>query len=377
MIQFTKATKEKCRLRLALIGVSGGGKTFTALNLAKYLGGKTVVLDSEKGSASKYADLFDFDKFELQSGHPKHYVECIQAAGKAEYTNIIIDSLSHAWVGKDGALELVDKASKSQTGNSFTAWKSVNPHLTNLLDVILTSPANIIVTLRAKMEYLTEKNEQGKTIIRKVGLQPVFRDQLEYELDVVADMDLENNLIVSKTRCVALSGQVINKPGEELANILKGWIGSGSAPEPVKKPVAASPAQEQPASSTTQEKPASAPDPKLATAAEAETQPVVTSTAGTSDNVGPDEIRQLAEAAVKNGWSKGQISEFICARYGYGTTTKVLTHKQWDEAVRLLSNPKNPGGLVTFDINGVLMPLEQRFKANEYLSKEIINHESA
>ena len=78
--QFKKATKSQSKLRLGLVGPSGSGKTFTALQIATGLGGSIAVIDSERGSASKYADLFDFDVLELQTFSPKTYVNAIKAA---------------------------------------------------------------------------------------------------------------------------------------------------------------------------------------------------------------------------------------------------------------------------------------------------------
>ena len=70
---------------------------------------------------------------ELESFHPQRYIEAIAEAQAAGYDVLIIDSLSHAWMGKDGALELVDKAAKrNPSGNSFAAWRDVTP-LHNLL----------------------------------------------------------------------------------------------------------------------------------------------------------------------------------------------------------------------------------------------------
>ena len=58
---FKRATKKNSKLRLGLIGPAGSGKTYTALTVAKHLGGRVALVDSENGSASKYANLFDFD----------------------------------------------------------------------------------------------------------------------------------------------------------------------------------------------------------------------------------------------------------------------------------------------------------------------------
>ena len=52
----SKAVRKKAKLRLALTGPSGSGKTLSALLLAKGLGGPIAVLDSERDSASLYAE---------------------------------------------------------------------------------------------------------------------------------------------------------------------------------------------------------------------------------------------------------------------------------------------------------------------------------
>jgi hypothetical protein len=227
---FQKATKQQSKLRLAIDGPSGSGKTYTALSVGSHLGERMAVIDTERGSASLYSDIFSFDVLNLETFSPLTYAEAIRAAVTAGYDVIVIDSLSHAWMGKDGALEQVDKAAKrSSSGNSFTAWKDVTPMHNEMVDTILQSPCHIIVTMRAKTEYVMEKDDRtGKTAPRKVGLAPIQRDGLEYEFTVVADMDLDNNFIVSKSRCPALSGAIIKKPGKDVADILLNWLNDGS-----------------------------------------------------------------------------------------------------------------------------------------------------
>lgn len=235
MTGFQKATKHSAKLRLALAGPAGSGKTYSALSvacaLAEKYGGRVAVVDTEHGSASKYADLFDFDALELESFHPQRYIEAIDAATEAGYGVLVIDSLSHAWMGKDGALELVDRAAKrTQTGNSFGAWRDVTPLHNALVEAMIGSDLHLIVTLRSKQDYVQEKDDKGRTSIRKVGMAPVQRDGLEYEFDVYGDLDQDNNLMIGKTRCPALSGQVIVKPGKQLAATLEKWLQGAPAP---------------------------------------------------------------------------------------------------------------------------------------------------
>jgi len=226
---FRRAVKSRAKLRFALIGPSGSGKTYTALAIAAGLGQRVAVIDTEHGSASKYADLFGFDVLELSSYSPERYVEALKAAAAAGYEVVVIDSLSHAWMGKDGALELVDRAAaRSKSGNSFGAWREVTPQHNAMVEAIITSPCHVICTMRSKTEYVQDRDERGKTVIRKVGLQPVQRDGMEYEFDIVGDIDHDHKLVITKSRIPALSDAVIPKPGGELASQLREWLEAGT-----------------------------------------------------------------------------------------------------------------------------------------------------
>lgn len=229
---FQKATKRDSRLRLAITGPSGSGKTYSALRIATGLGKRIAVIDTERGSASKYSDEFEFDAGTLDSYSPEAYVEAIHAAEAAGYDVLIIDSLSHAWVGKDGALEQVDRAAKrSQSGNSFNAWRDVTPRHHAMVDAILQCRVHVIATMRSKTEYIVEQGSNGKTAPRKVGLAPVQRDGMEYEFDVVGDMNLEHEMIITKSRCQALADKIIPKPGVDVAATLAQWLSGDAFPE--------------------------------------------------------------------------------------------------------------------------------------------------
>lgn len=231
---FTPATQEQARLRLALDGPAGSGKTFTALRVAVALGRRVALVDTERGSASKYANLFSFDALNLSNFNPENYVGAIKAAEDAGYDVLVIDSLSHAWMGEGGALQMVDQAAKrSQSGNSFAAWRDVTPIHNKLVDAMLGCRCHLIVTMRSKTEWVVEKDERsGKSTPRKIGMAPIQRDGMEYEFDVVGDLDQAHNLIISKSRCPEVDSAVINKPGEDFAKTLLAWLGQGEAPQP-------------------------------------------------------------------------------------------------------------------------------------------------
>ncbi len=221
-MEFKKASKENARLRMALTGISGSGKTYTALAVGSNLGGKVAVIDTERGSASKYADIFDFDVLELDTFSPENYIAAVRAAEDAGYEVLIIDSLTHEWSGKGGILEIHDKQT-AVVKDSFRAWGKVTPQHNRVLDTILASKCHIIATIRSKSEYSVNKND-GKTVIEKVGLAPVQRDGIEYEFDVLGDLDRNNNLSIVKTRCIALLDKTFQKAGKDVAKVLSEWL---------------------------------------------------------------------------------------------------------------------------------------------------------
>jgi hypothetical protein len=215
------------------MGPSGSGKTYTSLVVAKVLAGKhgkVAVIDSERGSASKYADLFGFDVVELETHSPDDYIKVINEAQSGGYDVLIIDSMSHEWSGKKGALELHDRATaRSKSKNSFTSWMEITPKHNRFVDTILAYPGHVIGTFRTKTAYIIS-DEGGKQVPKKVGTNPIQRDGIEYEFDIVGEMDLANTLSVTKTRCPELHGVVIDKPGKDFGQTILSWCSTGEVP---------------------------------------------------------------------------------------------------------------------------------------------------
>jgi len=229
--EFVPATKEQAKARLALAGPSGSGKTWTGLTIATGLaeGGKIAVIDTERGSASKYSGIFRFGPSQMYRYDPRDLAKALAAAAKGGYSVVVIDSLSRFWSGAGGMLEYVDAAAKrSYGGNSFGGWKEARPIENDMIEAMLGYPGHVIVTMRTKTAYEITKTEQGKTVPVKIGLQPEQRSGIEYEFDVVGDMDLENSLTVSKSRCPELSGQVIHRPDAAVAEVLLAWLTDGT-----------------------------------------------------------------------------------------------------------------------------------------------------
>lgn len=220
---FQKATKAKSKLRLAIFAPAGGGKTYTALSLATGIGGKVALIDTERGSASKYADRFDFDAAELERPDIDSYIEYIK--GAADYDVLIIDSLSHGW---QELLQEVEKIAKAKyKGNTWSAWSEGTPKQRALVDAILRFPGHVIATMRSKTEWQADKTSDGKTRPVRVGLAPEQGKGIEYEFDMLMEMNTEHYATIIKDRTGKYQDAFIEKPGKELGAELAQWLDDG------------------------------------------------------------------------------------------------------------------------------------------------------
>ena len=203
-MQLRKSSKKQAKIKLAIQGCAGSGKTYSALLLAYGLCGdwsKIVVIDSENNSADLYANLGDYNVLPLEGIYtPETYIEAIRICEHAGMEVIIIDSMSQCW---DYLLEF----HSSLPGNSFTNWQKVTPRMNSLMQAILQSNTHIISTMRCKQDYvLSEKN--GKQVPEKVGLKAVMRDGIDYEYTIVFDINMKHQATTSKDR----TNLFVNKP---------------------------------------------------------------------------------------------------------------------------------------------------------------------
>lgn len=233
-MKIERAQKKKQKLKIGLAGISGSGKTYSALTLAFSMCQKICVIDTECGSASLYSDHFpEYDILELQPPYsPQRYIEAIKTIEAAGYECIIIDSLSHEWNGAGGCLSMVDAVSKAG-GNSYTAWGKVTPHHDALISYMIASQTHIIVTMRTKTAYELCVNDKGKQVPVKVGMAPTQRDGIEYEFTIVFDLDQNHNFTCSKDRTSMFNNIDIPQPlNKDVGKKILEWLDSGI--EPIK-----------------------------------------------------------------------------------------------------------------------------------------------
>lgn len=230
---FQKAERRKAKLKLALCGPSGSGKTYSALKIASGMGGKIAFIDTENDSGQLYSSEFNYDIVSIAPPFSvDKYMSAIKAAEAEGYDILIIDSLSHAWNKQGGILDEVDKR-RGNSNNAFTnGWREATPLHDKFIDAILQSPLHVIVTMRAKTAYEMEKDDRGKVVPVKKGMEPIQRSGLEYEFTVVLDMDNYQHTAQSgKDRTKLFDGKCFI-PSEETGRELMKWLESGADTQP-------------------------------------------------------------------------------------------------------------------------------------------------
>ena len=219
-----KAERKKPKLRLGIAGPSGSGKTWSALEIATGMGGKIGMIDTESGRGELYGNDFGYDIIRLEAPYsPERYIEAIKTFENAGYDILIIDSLSHAWVGDGGVLSIVDRTGSK----SFTeGWRVATPKQNSLIDTLVNSKMHIITTFRVKTEYVTEKDDRGRMVPKKVGLAPVQRDGVEYEFTVFMDINQEHIAHVTKDNTKMFDNEWL-KPSKQMGAKLMEWLNTG------------------------------------------------------------------------------------------------------------------------------------------------------
>jgi len=226
---FHKARRSAAKLRVGLCGTAGSGKTWDALQIAFGIGGPIAVIDTENKSSELYAHLGEYDVCHLQAPFTaQKYTDAIHEAERVGFNVIIIDSLSHAWAGEGGLLDLKDNIVKaSKSGNSFTAWKDVTPLHRGLVEAMLQSPCHVIATMRSKTEYVIDTDDRGRSFPRKIGMAPVQREGMDYEFTLVFDIEASHIVTASKDRTSLFTGKSF-MPSAETGRQLKEWLNTES-----------------------------------------------------------------------------------------------------------------------------------------------------
>lgn len=237
-MRFQTVVRTNSKLRMALTGVSGAGKTLGALYIVYGITGdwgRVALIDTEHERARFYANRDDLNPptgaflwAPLTPPYsPERYKDFVTEAVSlvGEDGVVIIDSLSHAWSNEGGVLEIKDRIASQPGKNSYTAWNEAGREQNALINAVLSVPCHTIVTMRSKMEYALEDNDRGKKQPVKLGLAPVQRDDTEYEFDIV--LDIARTHVATASKDVTFLDRYGERITPELGYRLRTWLNQG------------------------------------------------------------------------------------------------------------------------------------------------------
>ncbi|MDX5979576.1 AAA family ATPase [Vreelandella alkaliphila] len=186
VIQIRKSERSGARLVIGLAGISGSGKTYTALQVAWGLAGfdssKVGLLDAENRRGSLYADaLKDADghvhQFMIGDLYPPfspdRYAEAIHAFQKAGVEVLVVDSTTHEWEGSGGCEEIAHN-----TSSKMADWKKAKAAHKRFMNALLQTDMHIIPCIRAreKMDFTDPKKPKS------LGVQPIQEKNFMFEM---------------------------------------------------------------------------------------------------------------------------------------------------------------------------------------------------
>lgn len=246
VLELKRAQRSKAFLKLGISAPSGGGKTLGALLIAyglmkekypdksdAFRWAKIAIIDTENGSGELYVGrdvagivIGEYNAITLTAPfEADKYTQAITLCENNDIEVGIIDSSTHLWSGEGGLLEQQGAAAK-RSGNSYTAWRDITPQHNRFVEKMLQSKIHIIATMRSKQEYVQEKGENNKTVVRKLGMEPEQRKGMEYEFTIFFEINSEHEAFGAKDR-TSIYDQKTFKITPEIGVTLMKWLDSG------------------------------------------------------------------------------------------------------------------------------------------------------
>ncbi len=244
-MEIRQATRQHVKPLIGVYAESGCGKTMSALLLARGIvgpTGKIVMADSESGRGELYADVIPggYQVLPLEPPFaPARYIEAHNAIVKSGAAIGIIDSVSHAWEGQGGVLDMAAENEK-KSGKGLHVWKAPKMEHAKFMLCLLQSPIPWIVCLRAKYKTRMVKDQSGKSeVVKDEKTTPIQADDFIFEMTAHFEILPDHSIYLSKCshpslrECFPPKGPITIEHGQKIA----AWCAApGAAPKTASQP---------------------------------------------------------------------------------------------------------------------------------------------
>jgi len=217
---------------IGIAGISGSGKTYTALLMARGMvdnASEIGFLDTENKRGSLYADILD-KPFMIGDLYPpfspERYSAAIKEFQEAGVKVLVIDSVSHEWEGEGGC----DDIANNKIGK-MANWIGAKRAHKSFMNTLLQCNMNIIVCIRAR-EKTDFKNPKEPV---SLGIQPICEKNFMFEM--TASFLIENEGKTQKflklpSFLKTSFGDGNSYLGKETGVKLMQWINTGEKEDP-------------------------------------------------------------------------------------------------------------------------------------------------
>jgi len=245
-----EAVREKIAVKIALMGSSGCGKSYSALRLATGMiaemrklnvlegtNGKVLFGNTEGPRGRYYAKEFEYDIVDLEPPYnPELFTDLINFAVQNKYSVLVIDSSSAEWEGRGGCLDL-----QQQFGGNYQSWAKVTPRHDKFIDTMAYSPIHIIATMKGKDQYEVDKDDRGKIAVKKLGLGAKQREGFEYYFTSTFMIDRDSHM----AKCEKDNTHIFEREGTAILDESHGakiidWANEGDATPITAPPISVS-----------------------------------------------------------------------------------------------------------------------------------------
>lgn len=245
--QITDAKREAVPPLIALWGMSGSGKTLSALYLARGIVGPQgciAVLDTENGRAKFYAEeVGGWKHVDMQPPFaPEKYSAGFKFCEDQGADIIIVDSASHVWEGEGGVVDMADSGTNRNNRplRGLSKWNAPKMAHKRMMNNLMRSPLPVIFCVRAKEKMAQTGSGSDMEIVSK-GFTPIAEKNFIYEMTLALRMTENGRYDLTEgdaSQCSKIhkdiktvfpaGAQITSEMGEKLA----AWLAGGEAIDP-------------------------------------------------------------------------------------------------------------------------------------------------